>query len=629
MLNNFRIKLREELVILRVGLIPGLTVIALLIIARMTGTLQFLEWTAFDKLLRLRPEEIIDERVIIVGINEADIREIKKYPVPDKELARLINKLQIYQPRVIGLDIIRDLPVPAGHDELVATFKNSKNLIGVEKALPQEINPPPSLPPSQIGFIDAITDIDGVIRRSLLRTPTKKQGYKFSLTLRLAEEYLKAENISIEHIIDNGSALRLKGQNVPRFFPNSGGYVNTDDGGFQALINYRQSRFRVLSLADIKKNNFSQRWIRDRIVIIGVMSPGVDTKNVPAMKFSQAGVGLVYGVEIQAHAVSQIVSTALDGRPLINTWTEGWEYVWIIGWGLLAIMLARLTASPLSNFLAVGIGAISIGLISYGLLILGWWIPLVPTILVFILNGIAITALYQYDKALRLRIKERQDIIEYSYTMIHNGPLQTLGTILQHLREEVPENPILSKMEHLNKEIRGVYDYLERESVRQNQDFHIVNGQVINLKDPIHSVLYQVYTYTLERDLLHFKTLNIRLPNFQQIDNSNLTTGQKLLLCQFLEEALCNVGKHAKGVKRLKVSFTQERDKYILAVIDNGAGITSNKKGHGTEDFETIAHKLKGEFQRFSSPEDKHTVCQLSVPIPRNWLEVTRRLMTM
>ncbi|HCF28174.1 MAG TPA: histidine kinase, partial [Cyanobacteria bacterium UBA11049] len=83
--------------------------------------------------------EKIDERVVVVGINEDDIRSVGSFPIPDREIAALIQKLQIYKPRVIGIDIFRDLPVEPGHSELVKTFKSFNNIIGLEKVLPVQV----------------------------------------------------------------------------------------------------------------------------------------------------------------------------------------------------------------------------------------------------------------------------------------------------------------------------------------------------------------------------------------------------------------------------------------------------------------------------------------------------------
>src|SRR6476469_5642442 len=154
-----------------VGLVPGSAIIAVVILARLAGFLQPLEWLAFDSFLRIRTEEPIDERIVIIGINEEDIKSVK-YPLADEEVVYLVKTLQTYKPRTIGLDIFRNLPLNPGYEQLIATFKNSKNLIAIEKALPEIIEPPAVLPPEQVGFADAIVDEDSHLRRSLLATPT-------------------------------------------------------------------------------------------------------------------------------------------------------------------------------------------------------------------------------------------------------------------------------------------------------------------------------------------------------------------------------------------------------------------------------------------------------------------------
>ncbi len=60
--------------------------------------------------------------------------------------------------------------------------------------------------------------------------PHNPQGdYKFSLTMRLAETYLKAmHNIELTNSPDDPYAMRFGTTLLPRFFPDSGGYVGAD-----------------------------------------------------------------------------------------------------------------------------------------------------------------------------------------------------------------------------------------------------------------------------------------------------------------------------------------------------------------------------------------------------------------
>ncbi|HEY9616291.1 MAG TPA: CHASE2 domain-containing protein, partial [Microcoleaceae cyanobacterium] len=108
---NYRLwtQLRQQTRVWRTGVLPGVVVMSCITIARLTGSLQVLEWMAFDYFLRSRPTEPAESKVVIVGINEADIKAVGKYPIPDRELATLLRTLENYQPRAIGLDLFRDL----------------------------------------------------------------------------------------------------------------------------------------------------------------------------------------------------------------------------------------------------------------------------------------------------------------------------------------------------------------------------------------------------------------------------------------------------------------------------------------------------------------------------------------
>lgn len=65
---EFWIKVKQQALVWHVGVFPGLAVVSCVVIARLSGSFQVLEWNAFDNFLRLRPNETEDTRVVIVGI---------------------------------------------------------------------------------------------------------------------------------------------------------------------------------------------------------------------------------------------------------------------------------------------------------------------------------------------------------------------------------------------------------------------------------------------------------------------------------------------------------------------------------------------------------------------------------
>jgi CHASE2 domain-containing sensor protein len=631
LLSGISSKIRKEFTIWPVGALPGLVAIGLVILVRLIGALQLIEWVTLDSFLRLRPSEPIDSRVVIVGIDEEDIRRIKDYPIPDREIAKLLLTLQKYQPRVIGLDIVRDIPVEPGHAELVAAFKDIKNLIAVEKVIPDPIKPPPDLHPEQIGFVDYLSDEDGNVRRAILGAyrPEDDKQYVFSLPLRLAETYLKAEGIELSKGIRDREAMRFGSTELPRFFPNSGGYVRTDDFGVQVLLNYRngRQRFRRLSLKDIndiEAGKGNPNVLRDafggRIVLIGVTAPSIkDFINTSAIANLQPS-GKIYGVEFHAHVTSQIVSTVLDGRPVLKTWSQGWEYLWIVGWGVSAIYLGRLTQSPLKNLVYVALVSLGLVGIGYAFIVGGWWIPVAPALLVLVINGAILSAFYQYDRFLRSQIEIRQHTIEGTFVVIHNGPLQTLANILRHVQDQdLEQNRLLEELKNLNYEIRELGEYLKLEALNREESLCLGSGLVLNLKLPIRNLLYEVYSHTLQRNFPCFKTLKVKAYSFAPIEEQYLSLEQKRELCQFLEESLCNVGKHAKGLTRLSATGSSIEGWYTLSIKDNGAGFHSCSEGRGTKQCLNIARKLKGKFKRTCLGE-KGTLCELTWPLAgRNW----------
>jgi CHASE2 domain-containing sensor protein/two-component sensor histidine kinase len=615
----------------RIGFLPGITVIIFVVLLRIFGTLQFAELAVFDAFLRLRPQEDMDERILIVGINEEDIKRIKNYPIPDRDIAALINKLKTYQPAVIGLDIVRDLPQEPGHKELIKVFKGTKDLIGIEKALADSsgsvFNAPPNLPSEQVGCSDAVIDIDGKNRRSLLATSNTKGIWRKSFALKLAEIYLKTEGISLGNVNGDPYGMRFSSTILTRFQPNFGGYVKEDAGGSQILVNFRNRRnpFHIVSLEAVQTGKVNPDLIRGKIVLIAMTSPSAkDYVNSSAIHSENPA--LIYGVEFQAHAVSQLISSVLDNRPLINVWADEWEYLWIIVWGISGLSFTRIIRSPWKILIFMTVAHICLLGICYGLLIWGLWVPFVPALLTlgFNYSGVLI-AFYKYDEALQSRIQERQLVIDQTFDAIHSQPLQRLNIILRKIQSEkgLESQSFVSELQQLNQELRDVYDLVRKEAVTELNSFYLRQGQRLDLLQPLHELLHDVYIDVLERDYTNFKNIKLKIVKFEIMDERGLNIQQKRSLCRFLEEALCNVGKYAEGTTRLRISCTQGQGKNIIRVADNGLGIDtmanlSANSGFGTKQAQNLAKQIGGKFERTrNSP--KGMVCQLTWPACKLW----------
>ncbi|MEM9566923.1 MAG: CHASE2 domain-containing protein [Cyanobacteria bacterium P01_E01_bin.34] len=356
-----------------------------IVLLRSLGVLQGWEWNALDLMFRWRAIEPPDSRIAIVTIDEQDIESVGRWPLPDAVLAETVFALSERNPRAIGLDFHRNLPVNPGHEQLVEVFRTTPQLVGIERAIGDRLPAAPELEQrGQVGFSDVVLDSDGTVRRALLSVQLGQGDIRQSFAVRLALNYLQHEDISVAPVEGDAGRMQLGRQIFERFEPNHGGYVRADAGGFQILLNYRGSTtdFDTIPLREVLQGNILDELVRDRVVLIGLTAQSASDWFLTPYSDRWFGFPKISpGVVIHANTVSQILSSALDGRSLIRVWPKSLEMVWIVVWAMVGSALAymvrslgRLTAAVLVAEVVLVAGCVWI----FGL---GWWVPIVPPLL--------------------------------------------------------------------------------------------------------------------------------------------------------------------------------------------------------------------------------------------------------
>ncbi|RQH14509.1 CHASE2 domain-containing protein [Okeania hirsuta] len=378
------------------------TVTGLVIILRFLGLLQAWEWATYDQYMRLRPLESPDNRIVIVGINEDDVRAVGQPIFPDAIYAKLLNKLKAMEPKVIGLDIYRDLPVEPGHQDLVKVFQSTSNLVGIKKVVGERQNDVLEAPPAletnhQAGANDVKVDPDKKIRRGYLYITLQNGENVWSFASHIALRYLDTLDISLEKI--DGDKFQLGKTIIEPFEANDGGYIRADAGGYLMLLNYRgPSRyFEIVSMMDILEDRVPADWGRDRIILIGAVSEGFnDLFSTPYSSNLITTLEPMSGVEVHANLISQLISSAMDGRSLIQIWGEPLEWAWILFWSLVgaATTWKWRTAGGVSYFsiwkvLTMFASGIVLFASTYTAFVWNWWLPVIPAFLG--LTGSAVT----------------------------------------------------------------------------------------------------------------------------------------------------------------------------------------------------------------------------------------------
>lgn len=420
-------------------LLPTLGVV----LFRLTGWLQPLEWFALDVGFQLRYAEPADSRVLIVGIKEQDITKYGKgyASLTNETLVKLLKKIKHQQPSAIGLDLYQNISGGTSDQELNNVFKTTHNLIGIEKVTGDRFSPKVAPSPvlkqlNQIAAADTVVDGDGVVRRGVLFPISDGKSTLQSLGLAVALLYLKQQGITPE--TNQFGDLKLGNTTFSPLEENDGGYVRTDVGDYQILLNYRgQARsFPRVAISDILEDKISPTLMRDRIVLVGVVAPSTnDQFSTPYSRNLVTTPIRTPGVEIQANLASGVISAVLDDRPLIQTWNDWLETGWSILFGVVVVILGfRWTYTSNTPifllklfFCFISLTAIIVISSFLAFATAAFWIPLVPPFLALCSSTVAV-AIYiplikLRDKNIELEEKnieleeKKQDLENSSYDL--------------------------------------------------------------------------------------------------------------------------------------------------------------------------------------------------------------------
>jgi len=387
------------------------------LLVRWLGGLQGPELAAYDHLMRRRPAAPLDDRILVVGIDETDIQTRQEFPLHDRTVAELLTVLLEQDPLVIGVDIARDVPQGDGREQMEQIIAASDRIVTgclMSSATNPGVPPAPGTPPERTAFADLPIDPDGVVRRTILVSvpgvseaplpvqhlcnDTAPENQLISLSFAMALTHLGEQGITPTPTETGDIQL---GQTVlHRLGQRASGYHQTLAYDYQVLLNYRgaDAAVRTVSLSDVLNGNVDPAWIQDKIILIGYTS--MVAKDILATPFSAAGRGgtLMPGVEIHAQATSQLISAALGERSLLWYWPWPVEVLWIMGWAIAGGIVAY-TSHRVWLFILLEQGLlVGLYLICFIAFTQGGWLPLVPSIIALLGSAFGVALLSRADE---------------------------------------------------------------------------------------------------------------------------------------------------------------------------------------------------------------------------------------
>lgn len=368
-------------------------IVTLVILVQVFGAFQLLELRFLDKLFEFRNAESLDPKIVVITFDDDDIAKIGKWPFSDAVVANLITTVKLGNPRVMGLDVYRNLPIEPGFEELKRVFNSSPNLIVAEKFVNPSVPPPPYIDyEKQVGFVDTVVDLDGTVRRGLLSIEKPNGELLYSFSIKIALKYLGSNNIFPQLPSGNDLTVTLGKSTFSPLDSYQAGYASTDNGGYQILLNYRCLRecFQEVSMKNVLDGKYPKDLFKDRVVLIGSTAESL-------RDFFYSPYGKIPGVHIHANLISQIINGAINNRPFLKTYPKWLEGIWVLVW-------ASIGVKGISGFLRGGnlgktqfitgiltfllISILGLVLISYVSFLFSFWLPIFPTLCSFLISSV-------------------------------------------------------------------------------------------------------------------------------------------------------------------------------------------------------------------------------------------------
>ncbi|SOY67902.1 CHASE2 and HATPase_c domain-containing protein [Cupriavidus taiwanensis] len=336
-------------------------VLALVMLAAREGWTERADLAAYDIAIGAQHHPARDD-IVIVGIDDASITAIGRWPWRRAVLAQLVERIAAGGPRVIGVDVIlaeRDTRYPQDDAVLARSMALAGNVVLPVLAEPGPagmlVRYPLAGLGAAVGHINMVVDTDGVARQVYLREgphPVAAAGVPHLAAVMAG--------------FGRGGALPAGVRQEPAVVAEANGWERS--GRLRIPYAGPPGTFARVSVRDVLEGRIDPARFAGKAVLIGALATGMG--DVLPTPVSRDGRGMS-GVEILANTVQALT----DGDAIVAV-----SPAWQAGGTLLAVLLAALAAlrlPPRGALVATGLLLAGLLLGSLALLALArlWFAP--------------------------------------------------------------------------------------------------------------------------------------------------------------------------------------------------------------------------------------------------------------
>jgi CHASE2 domain-containing sensor protein len=238
------------------------------------GTWKPLERSAYNTLMRSQtlpifPQRQWDNRIAVIAIDEASIREYGRYPWSRNHYVDLLTQLSFAPPAAIGFDVI--FSEPTEQDATLAQEMQFAGNVAIAQAIDREMQPIEVLQEftdvARLGHIVARPDPDSIIRKGITYI-----GDMPSLSVAMLQIY---QDTVAQTLTAPGEAIAPIQVTLPE-------PVAAGEEGWEWLHWKRPSvDFPTYSFSDVAEGRLEPDVFANKLVLVGITATGFDPMETP------------------------------------------------------------------------------------------------------------------------------------------------------------------------------------------------------------------------------------------------------------------------------------------------------------------------------------------------------------